>query len=252
MVLSWIQNTISKDLLDSVEYTDSVSEVWSDLQERFSQGNTSRVNELKLEFAIITQRTRIVAAYLTKLKPIWDELQAYEPVPICTCGCTCGATKEYVKTRETEKVHQFLIGLNENFSTMLSQILNMELLPTLNMVYVMATKEEKQEAVAPSRGPIVEATTLVVRTGSNGRQNSIRRTRCDHCKKLGHSKERCFEIIEYPPNWKSGGIRPKGKVDGQKSSKELIFATNVNLDSSNIEGSSYQSPIARLNKEQYD
>ncbi|GKV44382.1 hypothetical protein SLEP1_g51574, partial [Rubroshorea leprosula] len=153
MVLSWILNALSRELHSSVAYAESAAEVWEDLKERFSQGNTSRIYELKLELVTTTQQTRSVAAYFTKLKPIWDELQAHEPVPTCTCGCTCGATKEFTRARETEMVHQFLMGLNENFSTMRSQILNMEPLPSLNKVYSMATKEEKQQMVSASRSP---------------------------------------------------------------------------------------------------
>ncbi|GKV43433.1 hypothetical protein SLEP1_g50721 [Rubroshorea leprosula] len=252
MVLSWILNTISRELHDSVAYADSAREVWTDLQERFSQGNATRVHELKHELATITQQTRSVAAYFTKLKPIWDELQAYEPIPVCSCGCTCGAAKEYGKTRETEKVHQFLMGLNENFSTLRSQILNLEPLPSLNKVYAMATKEEKQQAVAAARGPTIEATALVAKTSIHGRPTSSGKPRCDHCKKVGHTKERCFEIIGYPAHWKPIGGKGKGRGDGQRNQsqeKELIFAANVSQDSAGMAG---QSPISGLSKEQYD
>ncbi|GKU93721.1 hypothetical protein SLEP1_g7289 [Rubroshorea leprosula] len=93
MVLSWILNTITKELQDSVAYAEAAKEIWNELLERFTQGNASRVHELKLELATLTQQTRSVSAYFTKLKPIWDELQAHEPVLVCTCGCTCGAAK---------------------------------------------------------------------------------------------------------------------------------------------------------------
>ncbi|GKU93759.1 hypothetical protein SLEP1_g7327 [Rubroshorea leprosula] len=203
MVLSWLPNALSRDLQGSVAYVESAAEVWNDLHESFSQGNASRVHELKLELATTTQQSRSVAAYFTKLKPIWDELQANELVPTCTCGCTCGAAKEYMKAQETEKVHQFLMGLNENFSTVRSQILSTEPLPSLNKLYAMTTKEEKQQAVAASRSPIIEATTLAAKMNHTGKSSMPRKPRCDHCKKIrsdngkefteGVVKEFCFK-----------------------------------------------------------
>ncbi|GLT64494.1 hypothetical protein SLA2020_369830 [Shorea laevis] len=245
MVLSWILNTVTKELQDSVAYAEIAKEIWNELLERFTQGNASRVHELKLELATLTQQTRSVSAYFTKLKPIWDELQAHEPVPVCTCGCTCGAAKEYAKARETERIHQFLMGLNENFSTTRSQILSMDPLPSLNKVYAMVTKEEKQQTVAASRGPNIEATALAAR-GPSGR------SRCDHCKRLGHTKERCYEIIGYPVNWKPGIGKTKTKGEAQKTGREKDHAFVANAAHEPIEELSNQSPISGLSKEQYD
>ncbi|GKU96826.1 hypothetical protein SLEP1_g10018 [Rubroshorea leprosula] len=255
MVLSWILNALSRELHGSVAYAESAAEVWEDLKERFSQGNTSRIYELRLELATTTQQTRSVTAYFTKLKPIWDELQAHEPVPTCTYGCTCGATKEFTRARETEKVHQFLMGLNENFSTMRSQILNMEPLPSLNKVYSMATKEEKQQMVSASRSPAIEATALAAKTSYNGRVSTSGKPRCDHCKRIGHTKERCYEIIGYPVSWKLGQMKMRGKGEQQKhqnTDKDVIFAANASLDPQMTRGQLDQSPITGLTKAQYD
>ena len=39
MVSSWILNAVSKEIADSLSYLDSASAIWSDLCERFQQGN---------------------------------------------------------------------------------------------------------------------------------------------------------------------------------------------------------------------
>ncbi|GLT37786.1 hypothetical protein SLA2020_120840 [Shorea laevis] len=76
----------------------------------------------------------------------------------------------------------------------------MDPLPPLNKVYAIATKKEKQQAMAISRGPVMEATTLVAKANSYTHTTPPRKVHCDHCKKIGHTKDRCFEIISYPPN----------------------------------------------------
>ena len=109
MVISWIFNALASELHDSVAYVDSTYEMWGELQECFSQGNVPRIHELKREICLAQQKDLIVAVYYTKLKGLWDELSAYSIIPLCSCG----AGKEIWAERETEKVHQFLMGLND-------------------------------------------------------------------------------------------------------------------------------------------
>ncbi|GKV03503.1 hypothetical protein SLEP1_g15792 [Rubroshorea leprosula] len=121
----------------------------------------------------------------------------------------------------------------------------MDPLPSLNKVYAMVTKEEKQQTVAASRGPNIEATALAVRGPS-------RRSRCDHCKRLGHTKERCYEIIGYPMNWKPGIGKTKTKGEAQKTGREKDHAFVANAAHEPTEELSNQSPVSGLSKEQYD
>ncbi|KAB5512675.1 hypothetical protein DKX38_029703 [Salix brachista] len=124
MVISWIFNALAPELHDSVAYVDSAHEMWGELQERFSQENVPRIHELKREICLAQQKDLTVSVYYTKLKGLWDELSAYSTVP----SCSCGAGKQILAERETEKVHQFLMGLNDQYGIIRSQILNMELI----------------------------------------------------------------------------------------------------------------------------
>ncbi|KAJ8620020.1 hypothetical protein MRB53_028549 [Persea americana] len=47
MVLSWLFNAISKDLRDSIIYLDTAATLWTDLNERFSQGNATKVYRIR-------------------------------------------------------------------------------------------------------------------------------------------------------------------------------------------------------------
>lgn len=46
MVLSWLLNSLSKDLVTSVIYVNTAREVWVDLKHKYSQGNGPRIFEL--------------------------------------------------------------------------------------------------------------------------------------------------------------------------------------------------------------
>jgi hypothetical protein len=46
MVLSWIINSISKEIAANIIYIDNAEAMWKDLKERFSQGNGPRIFQL--------------------------------------------------------------------------------------------------------------------------------------------------------------------------------------------------------------
>lgn len=82
--------------------------------------------------------------YFGRLKALWDELNNYNRVPVCNyAGCTCGISAEIERKREEERVHQLLMGLDEEgFGTVRSNILSTEPLPNMNRTYAMIVQQE--------------------------------------------------------------------------------------------------------------
>ena len=68
MILSWILNSITPELADSVIYSTTALEVWEDLRDHFSQSNAPRIFQIERDIACISQAQMTVAAYYTKLK----------------------------------------------------------------------------------------------------------------------------------------------------------------------------------------
>ncbi|KAI9164703.1 hypothetical protein LWI28_000498 [Acer negundo] len=77
MVHSWIINTLSPEISDSVIYYAAAHEVWEDLRERFSQSNAPHIFEIQRDIAYVRQKQLSVSGYYTKLKGLWDELASY-------------------------------------------------------------------------------------------------------------------------------------------------------------------------------
>jgi Trp operon repressor len=145
MVLSWIINSVSKDIAESIIYIDNAESMWKDLKERFSQGNGPRIFQLQKSIATITQGSNSVSSYYTQLKSVWDELSNYRPVPQCSCGrCICGCTKTIMDFHHQEYIYHFLMGLNDSFSTIRGQILLFEPLPPINKIFSLVLQEERQ------------------------------------------------------------------------------------------------------------
>ncbi len=86
------------------------------------------------------QQDLSVVAYYSKLKALWDELATYSNV----LQCTYEALRELVADKQCEKLFHFLMGLNDKYGVIRSQILNMDRLPNLNKAYALVAKEHKQ------------------------------------------------------------------------------------------------------------
>ncbi|XP_073004955.1 uncharacterized protein [Typha latifolia] len=151
IVISWILNSISKEISASVIYSDSAHEIWIDLKDRFLQRNGPRIFQLRRELMNLTQGQMSVSSYFTKLKSIWEELNNYKPV--CTCNhCTCGGIKSISNHYHMEYVMSFLMGLNESFSQIRGQLLLMDPIHPINKVFALISQEERQRNITTVHG----------------------------------------------------------------------------------------------------
>ena len=74
MVLSWIMNSVTKDIYISILYISNAEVMWKDLKDCFSQSNCARVFVLKKSISALIQGNNFVNAYYIALKGLWDEL----------------------------------------------------------------------------------------------------------------------------------------------------------------------------------
>ena len=114
-------------------------------------------------------------------------------------------------------VYQFLVGLNRALDDVRSRILSRKPLPTTREVFSEIRREENRRHVMmkePTRTGSngVEVSVLLSkgpRTGSGpnhssqlGPNQSRGRPRCDHCRKPGYVKEKCWALHGKPADWK--------------------------------------------------
>ncbi|KAJ4768963.1 Retroelement pol polyprotein-like [Rhynchospora pubera] len=233
MMVSWVFNSIDPSLQPSVAYYETIKEMWDDLRERFSVGNAPRIHQLKSEIAAAKQHGQPVVIYYTHLKGMWDELSHHSPVPSCVCqGCTCHVTAKLMKEREEEKIHQFLMGLDDSvFGNVRTHILGMDPLPSLSKVYSMVVQEERHRSVVRGRDDKQEAVGFSVRINkpevTQQKGGSNEKVVCTHCSKPGHDVTRCFEIIGYPEGWGRGGRGVCGGRGGRSRGRGRAYAHAV-------------------------
>ena len=94
-----------------------------------------------------------IVAYFGKMKKLWDELQNLRNFPDCSCGilskCTYNFQKKIAYFQAEEKLIEFLLGLNEGYDNVITNILSTDPLPSLNRAFSMAQQIEKQKQIYP-------------------------------------------------------------------------------------------------------
>ncbi|KAL5831853.1 hypothetical protein ACOSQ4_017207 [Xanthoceras sorbifolium] len=108
IVISWILNSVFKDISASVIFTESAHEIWHDLNDRFQQCNGPRIFQLRRELMNLNQDQNPVSIYFTKLNTLSEELGNYRPN--CSCGkCTCSGVKNLNEHYQMEYIMSFLM-----------------------------------------------------------------------------------------------------------------------------------------------
>ena len=86
MVISWLLNSLSKDIAESVLFLQTAKEIWSEINQRYDQANGSMIYQIQKQLFSLSQGSDDFSSYFTKMKKVWDELNMIQEVPSCTCG----------------------------------------------------------------------------------------------------------------------------------------------------------------------
>ena len=148
---TWIINSVSSKLQACIIYRDTVLEIWTDLKDTFSQGNGPKVFNIQKQIAELHQGEQSFTDYFTQLKVWWDQVQNLSPFPQCTCGkCVCNINQRLSNLQAKESTMKFLMGVNDAFSQVRTQILLMDPLPSINKAHSLSIQEEMQRSVTNS------------------------------------------------------------------------------------------------------
>ncbi|XP_076948098.1 uncharacterized protein LOC143620269 [Bidens hawaiensis] len=227
MIKGWLTTTMKKDIRGSVKYANTSFEIWSDLRERFGKESEPQAYELKQSLTMTRQDGSSVSTYYTKLRSLWDEIQTVLPPPRCNCGnCTCDIGKKVTEFKDKERLYEFLMGLDIEFTTIRTHLLSMKPTPTLGEAYRLTSEDEQQRGIATAKRS--QTDSVAFQTGLHGRRDNGSRQKykggmkdakcnseadlCTHCGKTGHVKDACFERIGYPDWWPGKAKREKGKL----------------------------------------
>ncbi|XP_013727615.1 uncharacterized protein LOC106431362 [Brassica napus] len=232
MVSTWLMNSVSKKIGQSLLFMSSAESIWKNLMFRFKQDDAPRVYEIEQRLSTIQHGSMDRNTYYTELVILWEEYQNYVDLPVCTCGkCECSATLSWEKLQQRSRVTKFLMGLNEAYEATRRHILMLKHIPSIEEVFNMVTQDKSQKNIKPVTrvdnvvfqnsatdyelpayiGPFENAAYAAM---NNNNYRSKPRPICTHCGVAGHTVQKWFKLHGYPP-----GHRYYNNNNSQKNSQ---------------------------------
>ncbi|KAL8161227.1 hypothetical protein V2J09_012716 [Rumex salicifolius] len=144
------------------------------------------------------------------------------------------------------------MGLNDSFSVIRGNVLMINPPPSLDDVYNFVLQEEEQRAIRCLESHFEDdGTTLASRGGGSSRRggsNGGRSYFCDHCKRSGHTVDRCYQLHGYP----NRDLHPDSHREQIRgiSRDQRVAATSSEQASSPTPPSTLVAPS--ITQEQYD
>lgn len=85
MLKGWKTTTMEKNIHNNVKYVGTVSQIWSELLERFGKESYDRPYELKYKITAARLDVLSISTYFTNLRSLQDETSSVMPFPYCSC-----------------------------------------------------------------------------------------------------------------------------------------------------------------------
>ncbi|XP_070010455.1 uncharacterized protein [Nicotiana sylvestris] len=142
-----------------------------------------------------------VSTYFTKMKSLWDELDALNTFSACVCECECGAKLKNSKAHQDERLLQFLMGLNDIFIGVKSNILlSLPYLPWDKLIHWFNENKGQKGSFDPRKNAGI----------------------CTYYKKPEHTIDKCYRIHGFPADFKY----TKQRKFQENVQENAVFNTN--------------------------
>ncbi|KAG7599135.1 GAG-pre-integrase domain [Arabidopsis suecica] len=238
MVKSWLLNSVTKKIYSSILYIKHASDIWKDLHMRFHKSNLPRLYKLRHQLHSLHQGSLDLSSYHTQTQTLWEELSSIQLTP--------HTVEDLLAEKETNRVIDFLMGLNENYESIRSRILMKKTLPSLSEIYNLLDQEDNQRSVHLPVSTDITSAAFQVSQSSQGTDKSSQssqgagvssfprkdRPYCTFCGKVGHVVDRCYKKHGYPTSFKPNQRSEKpasslvANVAIDESSPDLTNAVN--------------------------
>ncbi|KAL9230559.1 hypothetical protein vseg_005897 [Gypsophila vaccaria] len=201
-VVQWILHSIDPSIKDAISDYDEALPLWSELRDRYAVVDGTVIHSLKSQISDCKQTKGMsVTTYYGKLKVLWDALAIHEPPLACKCGkCTCEIASAATKRQDSERLHQFFMGLDLSlYGVLRSHQFQLDPLPSLSRAYHVVLQEERLRGPASTPddplAPDIMAFAVKNDTHYSGQDWRLARDRekhekrkllCSYCSSRGH------------------------------------------------------------------
>jgi hypothetical protein len=194
-VMTLITNSLEPQMSETF-YNETALELWQAIKTQFSNKNShSQIYQLKKEITQIQQETREVSKLIEFVRAKYEELKLYRPP---TTDLNVLQERE-----ETDRVYTFLAALDSSYELIRAQILlSTEKLSFDGVTALVRHETTRRVAMASHSNPKPEAHAFSAQHFGVGKgKGKGEVVRCSHCKREGHTQEKCWILHPY--------LRPK-------------------------------------------
>ncbi|GKB45085.1 ribonuclease H-like domain-containing protein, partial [Tanacetum coccineum] len=256
VVLGWILNSIFEELFLGHDKVDG-----------------SVTFNLHHKINSLSQNGSSIADYCHRLNALWKQFDALVQLP----RCTCHAAEDFKKHNQLMKLMQFLMGLDDCYMQIRSNILSRDELPDVRSAYAIISSEESHRVVSSSgvgtsqrSQSSVFSSNVGNRSNAQRPQTSVSHSRpsnvtrpmnnvnrrpnggsplvCENCGFNGHTMDRCFKLIGYPPDFGKRNNSSNTNQNNQNFNRRFI-SNNNSIGSSSTFSDEQISKLLSLIKE---
>ncbi|GJY52425.1 putative RNA-directed DNA polymerase [Tanacetum coccineum] len=241
----------SQDVYLGHVFSDNAATVWRELQETYDRVDGSIVFNLIQKINSFKQGGLPISEYYHKLNSLWREFDILTKLP----DCTCATRNELYDHAKLLKLMQFLMGLDDVYQPIRSSIMTREILPEAKDAFLIISREESHRGIPPSsvKAEKPQVSAFVARqtdnnnnrnrnwsnNGNNANRGNYDSLLCKNCGLKGHTIDRCFELIGYPPGFKRNpNLKPANSFNNSKSNNVDVRKGSGGTNESKTPGSS--------------
>ena len=246
MVLSIIQNSLAPSLQEAYAFCETSKELWDTLKKVYAnKSNISKVYEVKGAINSLSQEDTDFDAHFGKFRSLWAELEMLRPATV--------DPDVLHERREQDKVFALLLTLNPGYDDLIRHILRNKELPSLDEVCAEIQKEHGSVGLFKRKGELVMANQA---EGAESKPAGVANKGyykpeekkvwvCDHCKRKGHGKDKCWILH---PHLKPAKFKTDGRANYSGDVGEASTAYRTHEGKGNQDESIKKSDIEALIK----
>uniref|UniRef100_A0A2N9HM41 Reverse transcriptase Ty1/copia-type domain-containing protein n=1 Tax=Fagus sylvatica TaxID=28930 RepID=A0A2N9HM41_FAGSY len=201
-IITWLRNTSTPSVSMEFGGYDTTKDVWDMLASRYAGSDDAREYHLMVTLYQLRQDPgERITAFHSRMRFLWDQLAASEPVIKSVFDAKLVSTH-----RERTHLHQFLMGVLDDFEFVRSQLLNRSPLPTVNQaVNDLVREETRLKSHHPSQPhttvfatPVSVDPTVTAPSKSHDKRRSNKKNShliCAFCKHRGHTIDQYLQAL---------------------------------------------------------
>nr|GMC82763.1 Retrovirus-related Pol polyprotein from transposon TNT 1-94 [Ipomoea batatas] len=189
-IMSWILGSVEPSILLSLKPYKTSRGMWDYLKNVYNQSNSAQRFQLELKLSQLNQGSMSIQEFYSSFETLWTEYTNIVYANVPSEGLVV-----VLNIHETSKRDQFLMKLRGEFETIRSNLMNRQLVPSMNICVGELLREEQRlttmavlEQKAQNSAPIPVA--YAAQRRSNGGRD-MTNVQCYSCKNFGHFANNC-------------------------------------------------------------